>query len=200
MIYKSIAVSLYLLTAVYHGGDKDYVYESYYNIFRDGKIVGHVRCSRSEKNGVTEYVTESKVKISLLVDISIYNKIESSFINGILSRGSMVRKINGKARSESHISWQNDKYMVSGVGGKSGEWHSRIEFSTGCLMHAEPDRYTKIYSENFRQLVAVEPVGPHKYAIKLPDGKDNFYTYKDGVCIEVEVPTAFATVYIRPVK
>lgn len=180
------------------GVPADYFHQSHYNVFKSGKVVGHMVCTRSEKNGVVEYTTESNINVSFIIDVAIYNKVQSSFINGLLYNGNSQRIINGKPKAESHISWSNDKYLVSGMGSNPGELKSRISFSTACLMYTEPRNYQQIYSENFRRFVDIEEVSPHKYALKLPDGNNNYYTYKNGVCVEVEVPTSFATVFIRP--
>lgn len=196
MLYKGIAliISLVSLLSV---KNEEHFQQAHYHVIKGSKVVGHMWCSKLEKNGVVEYTTESNVNISLLVDISIYNKIQSSFINGVLQDGSMQRKVNGKQKSNTHIAWNKDKYLITTTE-DSDELKLKIYFTTGCLMYVEPENLKEIYSENFRQFISVKQVAPHKYAIQLPDGKENYYTYKNGICVEVEVPTPLATVYIRP--
>jgi hypothetical protein len=64
-------------------------------------------------------------------------------------------------------------------------------------MYAEPSGMTRIFSENFGQYVTINETAPHRYTLELPDGKDNIYTYHNGKCVEVEVRTSLATVYIK---
>ena len=58
-------------------------------------------------------------------------------------------------------------------------------------------RYEIYFSENFGKYIAVSQTAPHIYTLRLPDG-DNIYTYQNGKCIQVEVQTTLATIYIRP--
>lgn len=196
MLYKGIAIVISLFSLLITNNEEHFQQAHYY-VFKSNKVIGHMWCSRLEKNDIVEYTTESNVNISLLVDISIYNKVHSSFINGVLHIGTMQRKVNGKQKADTHIEWNKDKYLITTTE-DSNELKLKIYFTTGCLMYVEPEHVKEIYSENFRQFVTIQQIAPHKYALHLPDGKDNYYTYKNGVCVEVEVPTALATVFIRP--
>lgn len=156
-------------------------------------------CSKVEKSETIEYTTESSAKFSVIVDISVYNKLQSSFTRGKLDTGKHIRIVNGETKTNKQIQWRGDSYRLIG-NGKETSLKSAISFTTACLMFVEPQGIHSIFSENFGTYVSITEVEPHKYALKLPDGKDNFYTYQNGKCVEVEVRTSLATVYMKPHK
>lgn len=178
--------------------ESDHSHQAYYDIIKNEKVIGYMLCSKVERNETIEYTNESSAKFSILIDVSVYSKLQSSFSDGILRNGKLFRQVNGKTKSDKQIAWDNDQYLIKNDG-KSVSLKSKINFSTACLMYVEPAGIKNIFSENFGQYVSIFEVAPHKYVLKLPDG-DNIYTYQNGKCIEVEVRTTLATVFIKPRK
>ncbi|MFT3703151.1 MAG: hypothetical protein QM802_12310 [Agriterribacter sp.] len=177
----------------------DFVRQLNFDVIRNGKVVGRMVCNKYKKNDTTAYLNESTIHISLIIDVAIYNRVEGTFVHDLLCNGSMRRIVNGTEKIDNHIKKANDKYLVTGDG-KSGEVNAAINYTTVCLMHTEPENISQVFSENFRQFVGLKKIAAHKYALQLPDGNENYYTYKDGNCIEVEVPTTFTTIYIKPCR
>lgn len=175
----------------------DYNHQSYYNIIRNDKVIGYMKCSKRESSETIEYINESSAKFSALVSISVYSKLQSSFRNGILQDGKLIRQVNGKTKSDRQITKLEDRYLIK-TDGKSASIKSSINFTTACLMYVEPAGMQYIFSENFGKYIEVVEASAHKYVLRLPDGSDNTYTYHNGKCVEVEVQTTLATVYIRP--
>lgn len=197
LIYWSIlAFAPAITSAVKNTGD--YNHHSYYDIIKNDKVIGYMKCSKTKNNETIEYINESSAMFSVIVDVSVYSKLQSSFHNGVLQDGKLIRLVNGKTKSDKHIIRSNDQYMISNDG-KSASLKSIINFSTACLMYTEPSGMQNIFSENFGKYVEIKETTPHKYTLKLPDG-NNIYTYHEGKCVEVEVRTSLATVYIRPRK
>lgn len=175
-----------------------YTSRSYYDIIRNNKVIGYMLCSKVSTNETVEYINESSARFSMLISVSVYSKLHSSFNKGILHDGKLLRVVNGKTKSNKRIEWNEDQYVIDNDG-RQGSFRSRINFTTACLMYTEPQGMKYIFSENFGCNVAIEEIASHKYVLRLPDG-DNFYTYRDGKCVEVEVRTTLATVYIKPRK
>ena len=49
----------------------------------------------------------------------------------------------------------------------------------------------RVFSQQFGQFLTFEKVGEHKYLMPSPDG-DNYYTYLNGICVDVRVQRDFA--------
>lgn len=176
--------------------EADYNHQSYYDIIKNEKVIGYMKCSKLGNGEITEYINESSANFSIIINVSVYSRLQSSFRNGILQNGKLIRRVNGKTKSDKHITRNNDEYVISNDG-KSASLKSSINFSTACLMYTEPSGINHIFSENFGKYVELKETSPHTYVLKLPDG-NNVYTYRNGICVEVEVQTSLATVYIKP--
>jgi hypothetical protein len=135
--------------------------------------------SKVEKNETVEYITESSARFSVLIDISVYSKLQSSFSDGILLDGRLIRQVNGKTKADRQIAWVQDQCLIKSDG-RSLSFKSNIRFSTACLMYAEPLGMTRIFSENSGQYVTINEAAPLRYVLSLPDSKDNIYTYHNG--------------------
>lgn len=182
---------LILLTSYSEAGRK-----LHYEVVRNGKVIGYLDAMRNGNGPIVEYSMESNVKISLLMDFELYSKVFGSFNNGILTSGSIIRRINGKDKANASITWQKDRYLIKDKE-ESIELKEKITYTTACLMHEEPANLERIFSENFKRFIPIRAIKPHQYELKLPDGNRNFYTYANGICVSAEVNTTLSTAYFR---
>ena len=182
---------LILLTSYAESGRK-----LHYEVIRNGKVIGYLDAMRNGNGPIVEYSMESNVKISLLMDFALYSKVFGSFNNGILTSGSIIRRVNGKDKANAIITWQKDRYLIKDME-ESIELKEKITYTSACLMHEEPAHLQKIFSENFKRFIPIRAIKPHQYELQLPDGNRNFYTYENGICISAEVNTTLSTAYFR---
>ena len=168
----------------------------HYEVLRKGKVIGYLDAMKKDNGSIVEYSMESNVKISLLMDFALYSKVFGSFNNGILTSGSIIRRVNGKDKANSKITWQNDRYLIQDKD-ESIELREKITYTTACLMHEEPVNLQRIFSENYKRFIPIKLVKPHQYELLLPDGNRNFYTYANGICVSAEVNTTLSTAYFR---
>ena len=182
---------LILLTSYAESGRK-----LHYEVIRNGKVIGYLDAMRNGDGPIVEYSMESNVKISLLMDFALYSKVFGSFNNGILTSGSIIRRVNGKDKANAIITWQKDRYLIKDME-EIIELKEKITYTSACLMHEEPSNLQRIFSENFKRFIPIRAIKPHQYELQLPDGNRNFYTYENGICISAEVNTTLSTAYFR---
>ena len=70
-----------LLSAEKH--EPEYNHHAYYDIIRNNKIIGYMKCSKLGNTETTEYINESSAKFSAIIDIAVYSKLQL-IRNGIL--------------------------------------------------------------------------------------------------------------------
>jgi hypothetical protein len=183
---------IYILLTSFLEADRKLQYE----VLRKGKVIGYLDAMKKNNGAIVEYIMESNVKISLLMDFALYSKVYGSFNNGVLTTGSIIRRINGKDKANSKITWLNDRYLIQDKD-ESIELKEKITYTTACLMHEEPVNLQRIFSENYKKFIHIKAVKPHQYELLLPDGNRNFYTYENGICVSAEVNTTLSTAYFR---
>ena len=168
----------------------------HYEVLRNGKVIGYLDALRKDNGTIVEYIMESNVKITLLMDFALYSKVLGTFNNGVLTSGSIIRRLNGKDKANSKITWQTDHYVIQDKD-ESIMIKEKITYTTACLMHEEPVNQLRIFSENFKRFIPIKAIKPHQYELQLPDGNRNYYTYANGVCVSAEVNTTLSTAYFR---
>lgn len=170
-----------------------------FDVFKGTKLVGNMNCIRLEKNGFTEYTNETRMTVSVLTDVSVHNKVQAVYSKGMLQHGSFYRKINSGLKANDRFEWVKDRYIIN-ASGKQTEFKSVIHHSVCQLMFTEPSALEQSFSENLKAFVKLKKLSANKYALLMPDGNNNIYSYKNGKCIEVELETSFGAIYIRPRK
>jgi len=167
-----------------------------YDVVKGKKIIGTLISSKIIRDNLTEYAIESKVNVDMILAFKIYSRVSGVYRDGVLIDGKILRKVNDSEKANAHIFWATDKYFIQ-EDKKLEEFRQKIFYSTACLMHWEPVNFTAVYSENYKKMIPVKVVGPHKYMLLLPDGNKNYYTYQNGICLEAEVNTNLSTAYFR---
>jgi hypothetical protein len=168
----------------------------HYEVIRNGDVIGDLFATKSSSGGGLDYSTESTVKIKMLMTFSMYSKVTGSFRNGILVNGSAIRTVNGKARVNTTILWNVNRYVIQ-EDDEREEIKDNITYTTARLYHDEPVGIKLVFSENFRKFIPLKEIRAHYYELKLPDGNSNFYTYSNGVCTGAEVNTNFSKAFFR---
>jgi hypothetical protein len=167
-----------------------------YEVIRNNKVIGQMQAIRVNKGSYTEYLTESSVKVSVVVDLAIYTKVSAIFGQGQLISGTVVRRVNNSNKVNATIQWQKDRYIIEEDGEKMTV-QEKILYASACLMHLEPVGLTRIFSEANKKFIPIRQLKPHQYELQLPDGNKNFYTYADGICVSAEVNTTLSKAFFR---
>jgi len=167
-----------------------------YDVIKGKKVIGTLISSKVSTNNLTEYAIESKVNVDMILAFKIYSRVSGVYRDGVLIDGKILRKVNDSEKANAHIFWATDKYFIQ-EDKKLEEFKQKIFYSTACLMHWEPVNFSTVYSENYKKMIPIKVVGPHKYMLLLPDGNKNYYSYQNGICFEAEVNTNLSTAFFK---
>jgi hypothetical protein len=162
-----------------------------YDVIRNNKVIGVIKAVKRIHSGVTEFNVESDVNFDMLIDYHIYSIMHAAFSGEQLKESSLLRKVNGKEKTNTQIVWAQDRYLIRDKS-STVTFGEKIKFTTACLMNIEPLHATKIFSENFKQFIPVKEVKPHVYELSLPDGNRNIYKYENGICVWASVETTLS--------
>ena len=168
---------------------KDYLN---YSIIKDDKTIGNIRVERSLKDGITEYLFESRAKVKILYSIEVYDKMGVTFKQNILQQASLYRTMNGKLKVNNTATWNGSFYHLSDKEGANGFLKQSVFCSTASLYFNEPGNVKSVFSEKFQKMVPVQKIDSKRYRINLPNGNITTYTYNSGICTLVEAETDFA--------
>lgn len=196
-LFKIASLILFILLVVFATSAIAQTKSLNYMIMRGTDIVGGIHYTETNNSGMKQMEMESEVKGRILfIRYSGSAKEEAIYQNGVLSRSSIYRKLNGKEKANKQHLALNNRYLI-----RSGESSETIgiypiTYNMLSLYSSEPVNIDKVYSDNFQRFVDIIKLDSHKYKINLPDGNTNYYYYQNGELMLVEVHSTWYTVTI----
>ncbi|HEV7332596.1 MAG TPA: DUF6134 family protein [Flavisolibacter sp.] len=159
-----------------------------YAIHRNGDKVGDLTYRQVTEGTKTTFSIQSVVKVSMLLTFTVQAWEESVYQNNVLQFSSLVRKVNGRERTNRQIrNAGNNKVTITNKNNARQEKNYVINYNTLRLYATEPLSISSVFSDNYQQFLSIEKLATHHYRIKFPDGGSNEYFYRDGLCRRVKV-------------
>lgn len=158
-----------------------------YEIRRKGEKVGVLTFHQNKAGATTTYHIESEVKVQVLVTVVVKAHEKSVFENDVLQSSSLLRRINGKEKTNKTIRNNGSGLTVVEEGKEQNLKNFRVKYSTHCLYTTEPVSYTNVFSDNYKKFIPIEKLASGHYKLTFPDGNTNEYFYKNGICQRVKV-------------
>lgn len=163
-----------------------------YAIIRDHKNIGTLHIDRSRKNDITEYFFESTVKVTVLFDIEVYDRMRVTFKGNQMLQAMLYRTLNGRVKVDNTVTWNGKYYYMTNKDNENSSFKQLISFTTATLYYQEPVHTTQVFSEKFQKMIPIRAVSGSRYRMDLPNGNKTFYSYSNGVCSLVEAETDWA--------
>ena len=158
-----------------------------YSVKRNGDVVGSVQFTQNSSGNRTTMKLESEVKTRFIFTFTARGNEEAVYENGILTYSSIYRKLNGNVKADKKTKVSGSSYVVH-KGTKTETLNNYpIRYNMLSIYSMEPVNITKVYSDNFQQLLEIKKINNQHYKIKFPDGNYSEYFYENGICARVEL-------------
>ena len=170
-----------------------------YSIKRNGDVVGNIHFIQGIVGNRIVLTMESEVNTRFIFNFKAKAKEEVIYDNGIMTWSSIFRKLNGNVKVDKKTKATGNAYTVY-KGSKTETLNNYpIRYNMLSVYIIEPVTITKVYSDNFQQLIDIQKIADHHYKIKFPDGNYNEYFYINGVCSKIEIHHSMysATIELR---
>lgn len=128
--------------------------------------------------------------------------IETLYTHNILTRARVTR-IQARANDENRetLTEKTEKaYAVTRKGVRSPFYIAQITFCVSDLYFTEPKGIKEVYSETAGRFLPIKELANGRYALVMPDGKQNYYTYGKGRLLLVEVNHSLGRASFRLVE
>ena len=127
-----------------------------YSIKRKGSEIGTMSFSQYFSGDKTMFKVESEVKTRLIFLITVKALEEAVYENGIMTWSYIYRKMNGTEKINKKTKLSGNNYVVT-KGSQSQTLNNYpICYNMVCLYIKEPMNITKVYSDNFQQLLDIQ--------------------------------------------
>lgn len=163
---------------------------------KGSKQVGIQKASRTEQNS-NEYVykIKSDVCFSFITKRNMSFTLDVASADHLLYKSDYTEFLNDKLRGSSSLLLEDQQYSFTKEGTYSVLPHGPDIFWTTARMYfEEPIGIKQVFAERHGKYLQISQVDDHSYALTLPSGRVNTYTYVDGVCETVVVDHWLATI------
>ena len=158
-----------------------------YDVMRNGKIIGNI--------SFVEFISGQKKFISMTSDVKTRyifafsdNTSETAgYEDGIMMYSSFYQKQTGSGTTNKTTIASGKFYKLTNDGESKLIPLNPITYNMLLLYTTVPESITKVYSASFQKLLDINKIADNKYRLTMPDGKYNYYTYKNGICTKVEI-------------
>ena len=149
-----------------------------YEVIVYNKTIGTFSAVKTQLNERAEY------KLTTSISTRIFKKIEfdfammSSYEDSKLIHADLKNYMNDELRKSSTVDFDGSKYLIKTDKKTMTHNESGVTYSSASLYFEEPVNRKFLFSENYGINLPIKKVDDHKYMVKLPNGDENFYTYK----------------------
>lgn len=171
--------------------------ETIFNVLFKGKSIGtmHAVEERTGTKSNKDLRTQTDTKI-FAMSIHVESEVKSLHDDGILVQGTSYRHANrGSEDVHAHVAKIGEKlYQKERNGERSRMEGEHISICVIDLYFREPKGIKRVFSNMYAEFVTLKEIGQGKYQLITPDGKDSFYSYKNGKLVSVESNTPLGKV------
>jgi hypothetical protein len=165
-----------------------------YDVTRNGNVIGYVKVLEKINEDNAYWELKSDVNTRFILSYSNYISDVVLFKDGVMVLGQYYQKENNKETKWEIKADGNYFKMVSNGKPDSQNFMPVHNHYLQLFFHC-PETLTKIFSNHYHRYLELKQVAANKYRLSLPDGDYNYYTYKNGICSQVDIERTFFTIH-----
>ena len=170
-----------------------------YVLIVNNKNIGHVFASQTKEANYIYYKIQSRAKVDIFISFMNDFIMNTNFKDGVMTESFTERRVNEAITDYCKISFVDNVYQIDYKKQKKYLKDYKLQYTVACLYFIEPKGLKTVFSESYGQFLPIKVVG-NQYELTLPTGQKNFYSYKDGICVEADIYNAFTKVIFKLVE
>ena len=169
-----------------------------FSVIKKNSSIGFIDIEKTTIDETTTYIINSEVKTKIIFNFNAKGIEKYIYKRDTLIYSSLYRKLNNKVKLNQSLTLIDGKYFLKEKNKKEEINIGIISSNLVTLFFFEPVGVQKVYSDKYKEMVRITPIGNGKYRIVLPNKSTNIYHYKNGVCTLIEVVGSFYKVKLIP--
>lgn len=164
-----------------------------YDVMRNGKVIGNITFTEMVQGQKKFINMTSDVKTRYILSFSDNTTETAAYNEGIMVYSSFYQKQTGSSVDNKTTIASGKFYKLTDDGKTQLLELDPIRYNMLLLYTDMPENISKVYSANFQKHLDIKKIEENKYRLTMPDGKHNYYTYKNGLCTKVEIVRSLFT-------
>ena len=158
-----------------------------YDVMRNGKVIGKIDVTENVVGTRRMLILTSAVKTGFVFAFTDNTYETAGYENGVLMYSTFHQNQTGSSVANKSTIFAGSLYKVTDNAVSTMVNFNRIPFGMLMLYFHVPDTISKVFSGNYQKMLDIKKEGDNRYRLSIPDGKYNYYTYKNGICSKVEI-------------
>ncbi len=158
-----------------------------YDVMRNGKVIGKIDFIELVKGQKRYLSMTSHVKTRYIFAFSDHTAETVAFEDGVMVNSTFYQKQTGSGVVNKATIAAGKQYKLTDDGDSKLVPMNPIRYNMLLLYTDIPSTIDKVYSANYQKMLDLKKMEENKYRLTMPDGKYNYYTYKNGLCTKVEI-------------
>jgi hypothetical protein len=154
---------------------------------RNGKVIGKITFVEMVSGQKKFLSMTSDVKTRFIFAFSDDTAETAAYDNGVMVYSSFYQKQTGSGIANKTTIATGKEYKLTDDGVSTVTKFDPIRYNMLLLYTTIPQAVSKVYSANFQKHLDIKKMEDNRYRLTMPDGKFNYYTYKNGICSRVEI-------------
>lgn len=164
-----------------------------YKVVQNNNTIGWIKLEKKDSTDAYQLLFSCETKKRILILITIIEKQQSFFRDGIMIQSSVYRKINNDIKVNKLTTYKTNYYEINNKNNLMQLKLNAISYNQLSLYFFEPVNISEVYSEHYDKYFSIKKMQVGCYVVEYPDGSKNYYYYKNGVCIKVKVERSLFT-------
>lgn len=166
-----------------------------YDVIVAGRTIGSLKVFDNKDTGGEAETHRIESNFKILFYKGNYST-QTSYVRGKLVSAECAHHVNGDLKEETQTKSASKSLYEVFFSGEDGKDKPKIELfspiisTITSLYYKEPVNINEVYSERYGKMCSVKKLSDGKYGVSLPDGKQGIYSYKNGLCKEVNTDLA----------
>ena len=192
------ALPFLLLSMVPLEGNFPIVENISFSVVKKNTSIGFINIEKRTVDNITTFLVNSEVNANIIFNFSAVGKEKSVYKEDTLVYSSIYRMLNNKVKLNHALLFEKGKYVLKNNGKDENISLHVIHRNLVTLFFHEPIGIDKIYSDRYKIMLKITPLGEGKYKVVFPNKSISVYHYKNDKCISVDVEGSFYKVQIVP--
>lgn len=165
-----------------------------YDVIRNDKVIGTINFVELTQGQKKFLSMNSDVETTVIIPVKDHTSETAGFDKGVMIYSSFYQNQTGSDEVNKSAKLSGKFYKVTANGESKLINLPPVRYTTLMLYNTEPYKINKVFSGNFQSMFDIKKIAENKFRLFLPDDKYNDYTYKNGVCVLVEIVRSLGTV------
>jgi Domain of unknown function (DUF6134) len=184
-------IPFFLLSSTTSNNADDKIEKISFNVMKKDSRIGYIDIEKSSLDKTTTYIINSEVKVKVLFSFNAVGREKTIYKDDTLIFSSVYRKINKRVKLNQSLLYVKGKYFLKEKNEKEEINIDVIYSNLVTLFFFEPVGIQKVYSDKYKEMVKITPIGKDRYKVVLPNKSTSIYHYKNGKCTMIDVVGSF---------